>query len=160
MPSSDITSNSISSNRPYLLRAIYEWLSDNNLTPQILVDASAPGVKVPQQHVKDGQILLNVSMSAIKNLQMENEQVSFNARFSGAAMQILIPIGAVLAIFAQENGQGMAFPDQQQLVDAQVSEQTSEKPSEKILEGVDIDEGSSDDLPPNKKIKPTLKIVK
>ncbi len=156
MPSSEITSNSISSNRPYLLRAIYEWLSDNNLTPQILVDASVSGVKVPQQHVKDGQILLNVSMSAVKNLQMENDQVSFNARFSGAAMQILIPIGAVLAIFAQENGQGMAFPDQQPLVDEQVSEQTSEK----VLEDVDIDEGSPDDPPPNKKTKPTLKIVK
>src|SRR5690606_2135095 len=98
------------SSRPYFLRAIYEWILDNNCTPHILVDAHIQAVQVPQQHVnKDGQIILNISPSAIKDFFMDNAAVSFNARFSGVVNNLYIPCGAILGIYARENGQGMMF---------------------------------------------------
>jgi len=100
----------MTSNRPYLLRAMYEWIVDNNYTPHLVVFASAEGVEVPQQHVnKDGQIILNISPTAVKDLFIANEAVSFNARFSGVVNNIFVPCGAVLGIYARENGQGMMF---------------------------------------------------
>ncbi len=100
----------MTSNRPYLLRAIYEWLVDNNCTPHIVVFAGAEGVKVPQQHVnKEGQIVLNVSPTAVKDLFIANDAVSFSARFSGVVNNIHVPCGAVLGIYGRENGQGMMF---------------------------------------------------
>ncbi len=101
---------SMSSNRPYLLRAIYDWISDNNLTPYVLVDAAFEGVRVPPQVVKNGQVVLNLAMRAVNNLDMGNEWISFQARFSGVSQSVHIPIQAVLALYAQENGQGMMFP--------------------------------------------------
>ena len=100
----------MSSNRPYLLRAIYDWISDNNLTPYVLVDATMPGVRVPPQVIKNGQVVLNLAMRAVANLDLGNEWVSFQARFSGASQSIQIPVKAILALYAQENGQGMMFP--------------------------------------------------
>lgn len=100
----------MSSNRPYLLRAIYDWITDNNLTPYILVDAAREGVRVPPQVVKNGQVVLNLAMRAVANLDLGNEWISFQARFSGVSHSILIPVHAVLALYAQENGQGMMFP--------------------------------------------------
>lgn len=100
----------MSSNRPYLLRAIYDWISDNQLTPYMLVDASREGVRVPPQVVKDGQVVLNLAMRAVANLDLGNEWISFQARFSGVSHSIHIPVQAVLALYAQENGQGMMFP--------------------------------------------------
>ena len=101
---------SMSSSRPYFLRALYEWILDNNGTPHILVDAHLPGVQVPQQHVdKNGQIILNISPSAVKDLFMDNTAVSFNARFSGVVNNLYIPCGAIQGIYARENGQGMMF---------------------------------------------------
>lgn len=100
----------MTSNRPYLLRAVYDWISDNNLTPYILVDATVKGVQVPPQVIKDGQVVLNLAMRAVANLDLGNEWVSFQARFSGASQSINIPVQAVLALYAQENGQGMMFP--------------------------------------------------
>lgn len=100
----------MSSNRPYLLRAIYDWISDNNLTPYILVDAGFAGVRVPPQVIKNGQVVLNLAMRAVVNLDMGNEWISFQARFSGVSQSIQIPVTAVLALYAQENGQGMMFP--------------------------------------------------
>ena len=100
----------MSSNRPYLLRAIYDWVTDNNLTPYVLVDAGFPGVRVPPQVIKDGQVVLNLAMRAVANLDLGNEWISFQARFSGASQTIQIPVQAVLALYAQENGQGMMFP--------------------------------------------------
>jgi stringent starvation protein B len=102
--------SSMSSNRPYLLRAIYDWISDNNLTPYVLVDASVEGVRVPPQVVKDGQVVLNLAMRAVANLDLGNEWISFQARFSGQSQAIHLPIRSVLALYAQENGQGMMFP--------------------------------------------------
>ena len=100
----------MSSNRPYLLRAIYDWISDNNLTPYVLVDATFKGVRVPPQVVKNGQVVLNLAMRAVANLDLGNEWISFQARFSGASQSIQIPVQAILALYAQENGQGMMFP--------------------------------------------------
>src|SRR3954469_17692772 len=100
----------MTSNRPYLLRAIYEWLVDNNCTPHLVVFANFTGVAIPQQHVnKDGQIILNIAPSAVKDLFIANEAVSFSARFSGIVNNIYVPCGAVLGIYGRENGQGMMF---------------------------------------------------
>lgn len=100
----------MTSNRPYLLRAIYEWLVDNNCTPHLVVFAHTDGVAVPQQHVnKDGQIILNIAPSAVKDLFIANDAISFSARFSGVVHNIYVPCGAVLGIYGRENGQGMMF---------------------------------------------------
>lgn len=101
---------SMSSNRPYLLRAIYDWVTDNDLTPYVLVDAGFAGVRVPPQVIKDGQVVLNLAMRAVANLDLGNDWISFQARFSGVSQTIQIPVQAVLALYAQENGQGMMFP--------------------------------------------------
>jgi stringent starvation protein B len=101
---------SMSSNRPYLLRAIYDWISANNLTPYVLVDAGYEGVQVPPQVIKNGQVVLNLAMRAVANLDLGNEWISFQARFSGVSQTIHVPVQAVLALYAQENGQGMMFP--------------------------------------------------
>ena len=97
------------SSRPYLLRALYDWIVDNGCTPHVLIDAHAPGVEVPQQYVKDGQIVLNVSPGAVANLLISNDTISFRGRFAGIAMDIIAPIAAVSGIYARENGQGMVF---------------------------------------------------
>lgn len=96
-------------NRPYLLRAFYEWIVDNNLTPYLVVDATLPGVKVPLQHVQNGQIVLNINPSAVGNLLLGNDAVTFNARFGGSPFALYIPQRAVLAIYARENGAGTMF---------------------------------------------------
>ena len=97
--------------RPYLLRAIHEWISDSGCTPHIVVDATMQGVEVPRAYVKDGKIVLNISWSATAQLQMRNDEVSFSGRFGGASMHVRIPIGSVLAIYARETGQGMIFSE-------------------------------------------------
>ncbi|MEM1112053.1 MAG: ClpXP protease specificity-enhancing factor [Pseudomonadota bacterium] len=95
--------------RPYIMRALYEWIVDNQCTPYILVDATSEGVMVPSQYVKDGQIVLNISPGAVIDLDISNELVSFNGRFGGVAMDISVPVAAVVGIYARENGQGMVF---------------------------------------------------
>ena len=97
--------------RPYLLRAMHEWMTDNDHTPHVVVDASLGGVEVPSQYVEDGKIILNISYSAAHNLDLGNEAITFEARFSGLAHQVRIPIPAVLGIYARETGQGMIFSD-------------------------------------------------
>jgi stringent starvation protein B len=97
--------------RPYLLRALHEWISDSGETPHIVVDAAAEGVVVPRQYVKDGKIVLNVSFSATSALKLGNDAVSFEARFGGASFQVHVPVRAVLGIYARETGQGMIFPE-------------------------------------------------
>ena len=101
-------------NRPYLLRAFYEWIVDNNCTPYLVVDATMPGVKVPLQHVKDGQIVLNISPGAVGNLLLGNDAVTFNARFSGNPFALYIPQRSVLAIYARENGAGTMFTPEEE----------------------------------------------
>lgn len=98
------------SNRPYIIRAMYEWMVDNEWTPHVQVDANYPGIRVPHQFAQDGVIVLNVSPSAVVGLQMHNDWFSFKARFQGVEQEVGFPPEAVLAIFARENGQGMPFP--------------------------------------------------
>jgi stringent starvation protein B len=104
----------MSSNRPYLIRAIYEWIGDNGMTPHLLVDASQPGVQVPPQSVKDGQVVLNIAARAVGQLDLGNEGISFMARFSGVSRSVRVPLQAVLAIYAQETGQGMMLPHEEE----------------------------------------------
>ena len=101
----------MTSTKPYLMRAIFEWAEDNNFTPQVLVNAEAEGVEVPQAHVVDGQIVLNIGSSAVQLHVMDNECLSFSARFSGIEQDIFLPIDSILAIFARENSQGIFFED-------------------------------------------------
>ncbi|MES9878210.1 MAG: ClpXP protease specificity-enhancing factor [Candidatus Sedimenticola sp. PURPLELP] len=131
----------LSSNRPYLIRALYEWLVDNDLTPHLLVDADSDNVIVPQQYVEDGKIVLNISPSAVRGLELSNELITFNARFGGSPMDVMVPPVAVLGIYARENGRGMLFPED---------------------EALNADDSSPDDdpepTPPRE--RPSLKVVK
>lgn len=103
----------MTSSRPYLLRALYEWIVDNEMTPHILVDANHPGTNVPQQFVENGKIVLNIGPFAVQGLAIENESIGFSARFGGVANHIVVPIGAVQAIYARENGRGMVFAEEE-----------------------------------------------
>jgi len=98
--------------RPYLLRGIFDWLIDNEQTPYLLVDANAEGVVVPLEHVQDGKIILNISLTATRDLELTNEGVTFNARFGGKPMKVNVPIMATLALYSKENGRGMMFPEE------------------------------------------------
>ena len=111
MTNIDLVGTAFTSNKPYLFRAIYDWILDNEGTPYLLVDALQANVQVPQEHVKDGQIILNASPNAIQGWVSDNQAISFSARFSGRAQQIYIPMNALLAVYAQENSLGMAFPE-------------------------------------------------
>lgn len=108
-----MNSIAMSSNRPYLLRALYEWISDNGLTPYILVDATINGVIAPSNVVQDGRVVLNIAMRAVSQLELGQDAVRFLARFSGVSQSVEIPLAAILAIYAQENGQGMMFPPEE-----------------------------------------------
>jgi len=130
----------MTSTRPYLVRALYEWIVENGLTPHVLVDAMAEQVEVPQQFVEDGKIILNMTPNAVRDLDIGNEFLSFSARFAGKPQHILAPISAVLAIYAKENGEGMAFPEEQS--------------NEKLEHDVSVLQK------PTVKQKPSLKIVK
>ena len=103
------SADGMSTNRPYLLRALYEWITDNGLTPHVLVDAEVDGVDVPQQAIQKGKVVLNIATGATEQLQLENETIFFKARFSGKPYPIRVPMSAVIAIYARENGQGMMF---------------------------------------------------
>ena len=103
------------SSRPYLLRAIYEWLLDNNLTRHIVVAADMPGVQVPSSHVEDGQLVLNISPDACRDLLLGDEMLTFSARFGGSSRQISLPVDAVMAIYARENSLGMVFGQEPRL---------------------------------------------
>jgi stringent starvation protein B len=123
----DSRSTAMTSSRPYLVRAIYEWLNDNNLTPHVLIDATQSGVVVPTAHIQEGRIVLNIMPSAVRDLFIHNDALSFSARFGGVPMQIYAPMQAVLAIYARENGEGMFFNENEKL---------------------SSDDGSGDDEPP------------
>jgi len=95
--------------RPYLIRALNEWILDNSMTPYVVVDAGVQGVRVPEDYVTNGQIILNVSPTAVTDFFVTNESLEFKARFGGVPMQVFVPVVAVMAIYAKENGQGMVF---------------------------------------------------
>jgi stringent starvation protein B len=129
----------MSSNRPYLIRALYSWLVDNATTPYLMVNTEITGVVVPQQFVEEGRIILNVDPSAISGLELGNDWISFSARFSGKSEDILIPPRAVMGIYAKENGQGMLFPE----------------------EDVNLEDDSGDEPDPSTPgSRPSLKVVK
>lgn len=99
----------MTSSRPYILRAIHEWIVDNGLTPHLLVNAGVAGTRVPEQFVENGKIILNISARAVSGYHQDNEWIMFQARFGGRSQEIVIPVSAVLAIYAKENGKGMVF---------------------------------------------------
>jgi len=132
--------------RPYLARAIYEWICDHNLTPYLLVDATRPYTDVPTQFVQDGQIVLNAAPHAVHRFNMGNDAISFSARFGGVSKDIYIPLAALLGIYARENGQGLFFdPDEYANVE------TTEKPLES-----ETTKSSETEVP---KKKPSLRIL-
>lgn len=143
----DAAPPAMTSNRPYLLRALWDWISDNELTPYLLVDARLPGVRVPPFAIRDGQVVLNVAMRAVADLELGNDCVRFKARFGGVGHVVEVPVGAVLAIYAQENGQGMMFPAEP--VEGAPTGQQPAEPAEPA---------PPDDPPPRK--GPVLRIVK
>lgn len=104
----------MSSSRPYLVRALYDWILDNGMTPYVLVDAEQKDVQVPTEYVEQGKIVLNISLSAVHALDLGNEAVQFNARFNGRPRQIYVPMEAIMAIYARENGKGMVFTPEAQ----------------------------------------------
>lgn len=103
----------MTSTKPYLIRAVYDWILDNGMTPHLVVDARFPAVQVPQELVEDGRIVLNIAPGAVRELLIGNDWISFNARFGGVAREVMVPAEAVLGIFARENGRGMVLPDPQ-----------------------------------------------
>jgi stringent starvation protein B len=147
----------MTSHRPYLLRALYEWIADNGLTPHLLVDATRPGVRVPTHAVKDGRIVLNIAERAVAHLQMDNDDVRFSARFGGVSHAVIVPIDAVLAIYARENGQGMELPPD-------IVAQGSASPAQSVESMSRSDDSPPDDEPPSGESPPRrgshLRIVK
>jgi stringent starvation protein B len=99
----------MTSNKPYMLRAFHHWIVDNDCTPYLVIAADFPGVEVPVQFVRDGQITLNVAPNAVRELVLDNRWVEFSARFSGVPTLVRAPMSSIMAIFAKENGQGMGF---------------------------------------------------
>lgn len=115
--------------KPYLIRSIYEWITDNNYTPHLLVNAEYPGVNLPTDFVEEGRIVLNIRPEAIQGLVLGNDEIQFNARFSGKPMRINTPVQAVLAIFAKENGRGMVFDPEE--MDDDTPPEPENKPPQK-----------------------------
>lgn len=156
--------STMTSNQPYLLRAFFDWIVDNQMTPYIVVDATNALVEVPQEFVKDGQIVLNVSPSACVNFTLDLEFLAFQARFGGQPRQIRMPCQAIMAIYARENGAGTVFA-----VDEELTAASSEEPATSTPEASepatrpsgDTSEGDADNAPvPPKKGKPNLKVIK
>lgn len=102
----------MTSNRPYLIRAIYDWIVDHELTPYLVADASYEDIHIPTEYVEDNKIILNVSPEACRGLHLDNDKIIFTAKFSGEAMQVMIPPAAVIALYSKENGRGMLFNDE------------------------------------------------
>mgnify|MGYP006182586847 CR=1 FL=1 len=136
----------MNSSRPYLVRALYEWIVDNDCTPHMLVNAEFPKVQVPDGFASDGQIVLNISPSAVRHLHMDNEAVSFEGRFGGVPHTLFVPIGAILGIYARENGQGMVFD-----LESPVGDEDELEPEDDL---------PPDDEPPRPSGRPSLKVVK
>ena len=141
----------MNSSRPYLIRALYEWIVENDCTPHLLVDADYPGTRVPPGYAKDGQVVLNVSPSAVRHLHMDNDAVSFEGRFGGVPQSLFIPAAAVLAVYARENGQGMVFDLEPSSVDDD---------ADAAADASDDDQGPPTSEPPRPSGRPSLKVVK
>jgi len=157
----DATPSSMSSNKPYLVKAFYEWISDNDLTPYIMVDVNVYGVLVPMSYVADGQIVLNIASSAIGTIALGDKAIEFSARFGGKLEHITVPYGAIGAIYAKENGAGTSLPiehppeDENDIVDA-----IPEKPKSTLSSVASTGSESDKSNKPKGKSKASLKIIK
>lgn len=120
----------MTSNRPYLLRALYQWIGDNSMTPYLLVDATREGVQVPASTVKEGRVVLNIAARAVAQLDLGNREVRFKARFGGVSQSVVVPLAAILAIYAQETGQGMMLPEDGGTLPADEPEDNPEPPED------------------------------
>lgn len=139
----------MTSNKPYLIRAMYDWIADNQLTPYVLVDARVPGVRVPNSAIRDGYVVLNIAVRAVSDLELGNKSIRFLARFGGVSQQVDVPIEAVIRVYAQENEQGIVFSPEEQVG-------TPEAPAQDAAaEGAPT---SSD--PPPRSGGPRLRVVK
>lgn len=147
--------NAMTSHRPYLLRALWEWIADNGMTPHLLVDAGQAGVRVPAHTIKDGKVVLNIADRAVAKLEMGNEAVSFTARFGGVSHPVSVPVSAILAIYARETGQGMALPEE--MGASQTASASGDGEAEATEPG---DSGPEDDTPQPPKRGAHLRVVK
>ncbi|EPJ3204806.1 MULTISPECIES: ClpXP protease specificity-enhancing factor [unclassified Citrobacter] len=158
--------------RPYLLRAFYEWLLDNQLTPHLVVDVTLQDVQVPMEYARDGQIVLNIAPRAVGNLELANDEVRFNARFGGVPRQVSVPLAAVLAIYARENGAGTMF-EPEAAYDEDVASLNDDDndasgfENETVMSVIDgdkpdnADDNDPDDTPPPPRGgRPALRVVK
>ncbi|WP_406665908.1 ClpXP protease specificity-enhancing factor [Gallaecimonas sp. GXIMD1310] len=137
----------LSPSRPHLLRAFYEWLLENELTPHLVADTGIAGVDVPMEFARDGQIVLNIAPGAVGGLQLGNHDVTFNARFGGVPRRVYLPMTAIVAIYARENGAGTTFEDEPYYA--------------ALREGlIEEDGGPDDEPPPPAKKAPFLKVIK
>ena len=160
----------LSPRRPYLLRAFYEWLLDNQLTPHLVVDVTLPGVQVPMEYARDGQIVLNIAPRAVGNLELSNDEVSFNARFGGVPRQVSVPLAAVLAVYARENGAGTMFEPEaaydEDVASLNDEDGSTDSESETVMSVIDGDKPDHDhnndpnDDPPPRGGRPALRVVK
>ncbi|PQJ65559.1 ClpXP protease specificity-enhancing factor [Vibrio jasicida] len=151
--------------RPYMLRAFYDWLVDNDLTPHLVVDATMPGVRVPVEFIQDGQIILNIAPRAVGHLELGNDAITFQARFSGRPHSVIVPVYAVQAIYARENGAGTMFEpeeaythiEEEGIVEEDVSptfSTVSDEPSEAA------ETESKEEETPRPKGRPSLRVIK
>lgn len=151
--------------RPYMLRAFYDWLVDNDLTPHLVVDATMPGVRVPVEFIQDGQIILNIAPRAVGNLELGNDAITFHARFSGRPHSVIVPVYAVQAIYARENGTGTMFEPEEAYTN--IEEETMEEEQSPSFTTVsddaqvaDSESGDSESEAPRPKGKPSLRVIK
>ena len=164
----------LSPRRPYLLRAFYDWLLDNQLTPHLVVDVSLPGIMVPMEFARDGQIVLNIAPRAVGGLELADDSVRFNARFGGVPRQVYVPMAAVLAIYARENGAGTMFePEPAYEQDNEAQDSNTEMTPGVVMSVVDNEQpdneqpddaqqapSTDDDPPPPRGGRPSLRVVK
>lgn len=164
----------MSPQRPYLLRALFDWLLDNGCTPHVVVDATQPFVEVPHEHVQDGQIVLNVHPDAVTRFTMDLEHISFEARFSGSARRIWLPMVAIVAIYGRENGAGTIFEPEEGLSEgaAPTAPEAPEKIPDKSKQSIEVvsapdrqesqpeESGEGKAAATKRKGRPSLKVVK
>jgi len=140
--------------RPYLLRAMHEWMTDNDLTPHIVIDIGAAQTPLPVEYAKDGKLVINVSYSATQNLLISNESASFDARFGGVSRHLEVPIQAIVGIYARESGQGMIFSSESGPLDE------ANRPEESTQSETESETRKDSGNKKSERSRPTLKIIK
>ena len=152
--------------RPYMLRAFYDWLVDNDLTPHLVVDATLPGVRVPVEFIQDGQIILNIAPRAVGQLELGNDAITFHARFSGRPHSVIVPVYAVHAIYARENGAGTMFEPEEAYTHIEGEEMVEEEQAPAFSTVSDsseeppTDSEQTEDEARRPKGRPSLRVIK